>query len=80
MVKDLREFGCNSIGFCLEKDAFSPDFWRFASKLVSTADQETSHLLKEATNNFVLSNATDEDREVKEPMKQKHRWFSKLVL
>ena len=39
------------------------------------ADQETSHLLKEATNNFVLSNATDEDREVKEPMKQqkKHR-------
>ena len=39
------------------------------------ADQETSHLLKEATNNFVLSNATDEDREVKERMKQqkKHR-------
>eukprot|EP00434_Breviolum_minutum_P031447 symbB.v1.2.027813.t1/scaffold2876.1/size118008/1 len=26
--------------------------------------KETSHLLKEATNNFVLSNATDEDREV----------------
>lgn len=58
----------------------TPDFWGFASKLVLTADQETSHLLKEATNNFVLSNATDEDREVKEPIKQKHRWFSELVL
>jgi len=32
--------------------------------------KETSHLLKEATNNFVLSNATDEDREVKDQLLQ----------
>ena len=68
------------VGFCLEKDAKPQTSgvllqnwcWQLTRKLLIYS--------KEATNNFVLSNATDEDREVKEPMKQKHRWFSKLVL